>query len=52
MEDKDIEILSTCDGMLDILEKAVDNMQAMPATLHAAIVKASSLRNQRKNSHE
>jgi hypothetical protein len=44
MNDKDIETLSTCDGMLDILEDAVENTQSMPTSLHEAIVKASNLR--------
>ncbi len=44
MNEKDIEVLSTCDGMLDILEDAVENMQAMPVSLHDAIVKASAIR--------
>jgi hypothetical protein len=47
MNDTDIETLSTCDGMLDILEDAVNNMQAMPTSMHEAIVKASEMRTAR-----
>ena len=47
MNEKDIETLSNCDGMLDILEDAVENTQAMPSSLHEAIVKASALRKER-----
>ncbi len=44
MTKKDIEILSTCDGMLDILEDAVRNLQAMPISLFDDICKASIMR--------
>ena len=47
MNQEDIQTLSTCDGMLDILEKAIQNMQAMPENLHMAIIKASILRKER-----
>lgn len=48
MTEDDITTLSTCDGMLDILEKAVDDLQAMPESLHQAIRKASALRRIRR----
>jgi hypothetical protein len=50
MSETDIETLSNCDGMLDILEKAVENLQAMPSALHQVIVKASALRKERNKS--
>jgi hypothetical protein len=44
MNEVDIETLSNCSGMMDILEDAVRNEQAMPSALYEAIVKASQLR--------
>jgi hypothetical protein len=50
MTEEDIMSLSECDGMLDILENAVANMQMMPESLHDAIVKAAELRKARRGS--
>lgn len=47
--DEDIKILSECDGMMNILENAVDNLQMMPTWLHKIIVKAREMREQRNS---